>query len=220
MTEVHVEPRIVEQVDALSSLLFVDEVADLSMIYNETANVVTLRRTPSEDLIADAERAAQNLAPKRFEISEGDKETALAELRDYPFLAADVQFLAEVLTDLTGCDSVGVRMARINKAMCPRFHVDKMTLRLVMTYSGPGTEFIANEHIDRRYLGRGSKGIGDESSGLLLAFGCIQRADTFDLVALKGTRWPNNEKFGAVHRSPAGSVDTPRLVMTLDPLIN
>lgn len=220
MAEAHMDSRIHEQAHPTSSLLFVDEVTDLTAIYDEATNIVTLRRTPSSDLIAEAKRAAEELGSKRFEISADDQGAALAELEGYPHLAADVQLLAEILTDLTECDSVGIRISRLTKAMCPRFHVDRVMLRLVVTYNGPGTEFVANEHINRRYLGGMSREMRDELGGLFLVPDCVQRAQAFDLVALKGTLWPGNENRGAVHRSPAVSMDSVRLVMTLDSLVD
>jgi hypothetical protein len=102
--------------------------------------------------------------------------------------------------------------------MCPRFHVDRVTLRVVSTYQGRGTELVAHEHVDRRYLGHAARGAADEESGLLRVPGCVCVARPFDIVLLKGEAWPDNAGRGAVHRSPAASAEAPRLVMTLDPL--
>jgi hypothetical protein len=140
------------------------------------------------------------------------------ELAGFSHLAADVQFWAQVLVDLTGCDSIGVRLALMTRAMCPRFHVDKVALRLVMTYQGPGTELVSSDHVDRRHLGHVAGDSADEVGGLLLTPDCVRRACAFDVVLLKGEAWPDNQGLGAVHRSPAITGALPRLVMTLDPL--
>ncbi|MET0403973.1 MAG: DUF1826 domain-containing protein [Cystobacter sp.] len=68
-----------------------------------------------------------------------------------------------------------------------------------------------------------SRGLGHasrkaEDSELLLPGGSVRAASTGDLVLLKGEAWPDNQGRGAVHRSPTASTDTPRLVLTLDPL--
>ena len=215
MPEVNVKsPNAITR--GVSSLRFVDEISGLSAIYEESVNVVTLRLTPSSALLADAERAVDVLHAERFEVRPGAPSTAVSSLRSFPHLAADVLLWSEVLADLTGCEAVGVRLARLTEPMCPRFHVDRVVLRLVMTYHGPGTEFVGSEDVDRRHLGLPDV---DGSHGRLVrTTACIRRAQTFDLVALKGEGSPDNEYGGAVHRSPGDTGGAARLAMTLDPL--
>jgi hypothetical protein len=204
-----------------SSVRFVDDVADLTAIFDQRVNVVTLRRPPSPALVDEVRRAASEAGvAKRFAATaDAAAMGTIAEaLAGFPHLAADVQFWVEALAELTGCDDVGVRLARVDTAMCPRLHVDRVTLRAVCTYEGRGTEFVSNEHLDRRRLGHAAKGAADEDSGLLLVPGCVRAAAAFDIVLLKGEAWPENAGRGAVHRSPAASEASPRLVMTLDPL--
>jgi hypothetical protein len=97
-------------------------------------------------------------------------------------------------------------------------HVDRVALRLVCTYHGPGTEFVPSERFDRTLLGHalhnGHAGnhVACEHEGGVLA------AQAGDIVLLKGETWPDNAGRGAIHRSASASAQTPRLVMTLDPL--
>jgi hypothetical protein len=100
--------------------------------------------------------------------------------------------------------------------MCPRLHVDRVTLRAVATYVGAGTEYLSNEDVDRRWLGHAARGAPDHLSGLVRSGGVIQAAQPGDIVLLKGEAWPENVGGGAVHRSPAVTDATPRVVMTLD----
>ena len=219
--EPHLSSSGVESTDVASSLCFVDEVAKLSAIFTTTTNVVALKRTPSDALVSEAARATQTPGFSRsFEVApDAWAQTLTCELEDFPHLAADVQFWSEVLVDLTGCESVGVRFAVMTSAMCPRLHVDKVGLRLVMTYHGPGTEFVSNDDVDRQYLGYVAGDTGEQLDRLLRTPDCIRKASTFDVVLLKGESWPDNEGAGAVHRSPAMATgSSPRLVMTLDPL--
>jgi hypothetical protein len=201
-----------------SSLRFVDEVPDLTAIFDPTVNVVTLRRPPSPALVEDAVRAAGQVGFLRlFALPpESAAQIVPEELAGFPHLAADLRFWIEVLAELTDLERVGVRLARLETSMCPRFHVDRVTLRLVTTYEGQGTEFVSSEHVDRRRLGHAALGAADEVSGLLLAPGCVRSASAFDVVLLKGEEWPENGGHGAVHRSPAASGKEPRLVLTLD----
>ena len=145
--------------------------------------------------------------------------TGLADgLAEFPHLAEDIRFWSEVLVELTGCRRVGLRLAVMDAPMCPRLHVDRVTLRLVITYVGPGTEFVSSHQVERSQLGHRSGHRVDDESSVLLEPGCIQGAKTFDVVLLKGEAWPDNEGAGAVHRSPPMAGPGARLVMTLDPL--
>lgn len=57
----------------------------------------------------------------------------------------DIYLLSDMLTCLFDCDSVGLRIAPLTSAMCPRFHVDNIPVRLVSTYLGDGTEWLPIE---------------------------------------------------------------------------
>jgi hypothetical protein len=109
----------------------------------------------------------------------------------------DIIELIDMLTCLLDCQQVGMRLTVLDRAMCPKFHRDNLQVRLVTTYKGPGTEWLpepANSDDD------------------------IQRAQTAEVVLLKGDAWPNNQGRGALHRSPALPRGEKRLVVTLDPM--
>ncbi|GAL13441.1 hypothetical protein JCM19233_4443 [Vibrio astriarenae] len=61
----------------------------------------------------------------------------------------------------------GVRLATLDRAMCPRFHVDRVPCRLVTTYKGIATQWLLNKDVDRSKLGQCSNGLPDEESGLI-----------------------------------------------------
>lgn len=128
----------------------------------------------------------------------------------------DVRGLISLFADLTGCPRVGVRLARLARPMCPRLHADMVTLRLVTTYVGPGTEWAEHADVRRDRLGHRASGVPDEVSGVLRAGARLHRMDPFDVGLLKGEAWPGNQDRGAVHRSPPGT--SPRVVLTLDAL--
>lgn len=206
--------------DEVRSDRTVDSVAGLSAIFEEGVNIVALSRRLDAAIVEEARVA---LAQPSFRLltsitpSNGPG-ALLAQLPEFSHLAAELHFWTEVLADLTGCERVGVRLARLEAAMCPRFHVDKVTVRVVSTFAGNGTEYLAEEDVDRRWLGHAAQGASDEASGLLRRGARIRRAAVGDVVLLKGEAWPDNTGRGAVHRSPGASSTSPRLVMTLDPL--
>jgi hypothetical protein len=101
--------------------------------------------------------------------------------------------------------------------MCPRFHVDSVTCRLVCTYGGIGTEWLEDAYVDRSKLGRASAGLKDEQSGLILDPDAISAMPAYAVGLLKGRTWEGNEQHGAVHRSPQVHPALPRrLLLTLD----
>jgi hypothetical protein len=209
-----VEPR------ADSSVRSVDDVAGLSALFEDGVNVVALSRRLDPAILGEVQVA---LAQPSFRIlasvtpSDGPS-AIMAQMTALPRLAEEVHFWTEVLAELTGCELVGVRLARLEAAMCPRFHVDKVTVRVVSAFAGNGTEYLAKEDVDRRWLGHAARGVNDEASGLMRPGARVRRAAASDVVLLKGEAWPKNAGRGAVHRSPSASAVSPRLVMTLDPL--
>jgi len=126
---------------------------------------------------------------------------------------ADVHLLTDMMCCLFDCSSVGLRLATLDHAMCPRFHKDKISGRLICTYVGKGTEWlphntlsdIESSHQTQKY----GKGASEHE---------IMSAKQGDVILLKGDAWPKNEGRGAVHRSPQDSLEQRRLLLTLDPM--
>lgn len=132
---------------------------------------------------------------------------------------ADVEHLIEILATLLDPPALGVRLEVLDRAMCPRFHVDRVGVRLLCTYRGPGTELLDEASADRRWLGAAGHGLDDELSGLVRDPGVIQRIPRQAVLLMKGAGWPGNEHLGAIHRSPQVNVcDGPRIVIAIDAL--
>ncbi len=112
-------------------------------------------------------------------------------------LVDDLSFLSEIMQELLGCDEIGMRFACLKHAMCPGWHFDRLGIRLVCTYQGPGTQWLDDQGIDRYDLG----------------------SNPGEIVLLKGSLWQGNETFGVIHRSPELEPNaTLRALATLDPL--
>ncbi|WP_036537457.1 DUF1826 domain-containing protein [Oceanobacter kriegii] len=131
-----------------------------------------------------------------------------------PELYRDIQALVDMYTCLFELDAVGLRLTALDRAMCPRFHVDKVPCRLVTTYTGPASEFLDNRDVDRSKLGPGPS--QDFAGGLYPSTDVIFQTNSGDVCLLKGERWIDNEGKGIVHRSPQVPEGEKRLVMTLD----
>jgi hypothetical protein len=128
----------------------------------------------------------------------------------------DVALLVDMFACLFDTQEVGLRLTPLKKAMCPRFHVDKIPCRLVTTYGGLGTEWLLEENVNRSCLGKGANGLPDHNSGILQGDKTIQQLSSQQVALLKGSNWLGNENYGLVHRSPCLSDEQTRLLLTLD----
>ena len=116
--------------------------------------------------------------------------------------------LREVVCELIACEAAGLRLARLDHAMCPGWHVDRVGIRLVCTYQGPGTEWLDDQDTDRR-----APDSDDTNESAFV------QATPGEIVLLKGALWQGNDAFGAIHRSPhCQHLDALRTLITLDPL--
>jgi hypothetical protein len=204
-----------------------DDLADLARIYQPEVNLCIVRRRITPGLHGFVLRLLAS--PHSFETElrcEGGKppvERLLpAELQALPGAEAwlnDVEFLAALFRDLFDVESLGLRLRVLDRPMCPRFHVDKVPVRMVCTYGGPGTQWLPEPALNRERLGHGACGQPDEESGLILDLAAIGSMPAHAIGLFKGERWEGNDGRGAVHRSPRLSPEEPRrLLLTLDPL--
>ena len=140
----------------------------------------------------------------------------LVDLAPYSHLKADIRLLAEMFSCLFGLTTIGLRLTPLSDSMCPKFHVDRVPCRLITTYLGDCTQWLANDKVDRRKLGLGSVGLSDADSGLYSSPDAIQTLAPGDVALLKGESWEGNEGAGLVHRSPTVVTGQQRLLLTLD----
>lgn len=203
--------RIPEMISDFPTWRRVPQLADLVEIFDAGVQVCAWRREidPAIEAYLSGLNQLENL--QILETLSTTKQPKLDRLQEAPGRAAlleDLSWLGEIVCELLGCPEVGLRLARVGHAMCPGWHVDRTSIRLVCTYQGPGTEWLDNQSVDRCDLHNNQTGDGS----------AVQAA-TGEIVLLKGALWQNNGELGAVHRSPepvpgAGL----RTLVTLDPL--
>ena len=131
-------------------------------------------------------------------------------------LSENIAELVDMFCCLFELKRTGLRLGALDRAMCPKFHVDRVPCRLVTTYQGIATEWLPHQVVDRTKLGLGSNGLADNESGLYQQQDDIQRLGSGDVALLKGKHWEGNENAGLVHRSPALPERNHRLLLTLD----
>lgn len=161
--------------------------------------LVSLNEPLAESLVIelsgeDAEPNLQGLASSR------------SDLEGYEGFIADVSWLVSAFACLLGAKRIGVRLRLLDKAMCPRFHVDHVPVRLITTYAGIGSQWLREGVMDRRHLSQAS---AEPEEG-------IKQIHCGEVALLKGEKWHGNEGFGLIHRSPQLSANERRLILTLD----
>lgn len=128
------------------------------------------------------------------------------DLEGYDGFIADVSWLVSAFACLLGAKRIGVRLRLLGKAMCPRFHVDHVPVRLITTYAGIGSQWLREGVMDRRTLSQADAEPTER----------IEQIHCGEVALLKGTKWHGNEGHGLIHRSPALKADERRLILTLD----
>lgn len=121
---------------------------------------------------------------------------------------ADVDELIEMYQCLFEPEAIGLRIHVLADTMCPRFHVDRVPVRLLCTYRGPGTEWLPEPLVTRP---AGTGPLPEQT----VPSDQIQTIPTAAVALLKGEAWEGNEGRGLVHRSPQPD-GTPRLIVGLD----
>ena len=163
-------------------------------------------------LLAQGEPLGQSIV---LELASPESEPNLSGLvdgySDLPGQAAflqDVSWLISAFACLFDAKRIGLRLRILDKAMCPRFHVDHVPVRLITSYAGVGSEWLEEGVMARRRLGDP----GAEPSDPAL----IQRAEAGHVLLAKGEKWIGNEGGGLIHRSPQPPAGERRLLLTLD----
>lgn len=200
-----------ESIPATPTWRRVPELADLVEIFDPGVQVCTWQREIDPAIGTYLSQLPQTRELQVIETlspAAQPKLDGLPDRRGRPSLMEDQSLLREVVCELLGCAAIGLRLARIGRAMCPGWHVDRVGIRLVCTYQGPGTQWLDDQDVDR----------GDLRSGRIGEGAFIQAAPG-EIVLLKGALWQGNDAFGAIHRSPGlGSSASRRTLITLDPL--
>lgn len=206
-----------------ASVLRCAEISDLALLYEPEVLLVTAAMNPGREAFGHASALAE--AGERTSTAEvvccdgeaqGGTPGALA-LKGADGAQAWADYVGDVagaFALLVGARLVGVRQVVADGPHCPRFHVDRVAVRGVLTVLGPGTEWLPNGDLDRGRLGHAG-GDDDATSGLVRRWECLERAEPGSLAVFKGTAWPDIGDRAVVHRSPPAS-GTRRVVLTLD----
>lgn len=212
---------------AARETLRIDALADLARVYEPEVTTVVWRRAlpPSLGAWLDGLRRGTALQVVTRYRPGVDDPAALAPWLDAHHPAAllqqwrdDLDLLAHVFADLFETSTLGLRLSTVT-THCQRFHVDRITARLVTTYAGPGTEWVDDADARRSLLGHAYQGAGDANDAIVPDPTRIHRLRPGEVGVLKGDAWPGREGRGCVHRSPPHRPgEAPRILLTLEAL--
>lgn len=194
--------------EAMAGVLCVNDPADMARIRREGIAALIWQRHPLPAFqhwidsldTAQLPRARVILRPDAAHafVQEACDSTGTPPGLQRERLIGDIAALADIFAGLTGAPWLRLRLDVVTDNACRRFHIDRVTARLVCTYRGTGTQY-------------GFRG-GDEPAD-------IHTVPTGAPFFMRGTLWPPRPDPGLLHRSPPieGTGET-RLMLALDPI--
>ena len=198
--------------------IFSNQVNDLGKIFDENIELVSVDRPRSGELesLADKlflKRTVLELDWQQETRDEALPQKKLATLKQEEFtpLASEITHVTKLLLQLFNWEVVRVRVTTISGPMCPKFHTDYVPCRMLITVSGPSTEWIASQDVQEEILA------DQKSAALPIKEGKkIRQLASGSLSLLKGGNWQDGFR-GVVHRSPHTKAQ--RLLLTFDPIL-
>lgn len=173
--------------------------AILTKIHQEDINVVVYERA-----ISTLHTEIQQLLQEDYRLQcSGAPATLLQSLnqslttKGFPLIAKDIYEQLRLFEKTAGAKSFRLLLATVNTNMCRRFHTDINDIRLLCTYTGPGTLWLSEDNINRSALDS-----FEDNASIVLDEKQIHQAKTGALVLLKGAVYPKDGTRAAVHRSP------------------
>lgn len=191
-----------------------DTLTSLDAIHHKEVNIAIYKRDVSAFSSEIIGLLEQNVEFR----SSGSIETILKEMinipgqHQYNGIIQDIKKLLRHFQKLTDANSFRLLLSTVNSNMCRRFHTDINDLRLLCTYSGPGTLWLTEDNVNRKALDT----CGDNEC-IVLDENKVQQAPTGAIVILKGAIYPKEGTAAVVHRSPTiEETGQKRLLLRID----
>lgn len=186
----------------------------LTEIYEPACNLAVWQRALGDDIgryLRQCEQNGRSFSVKTLfscqaempENVRGTLNSTLPQGQGREALIEDILQLMEMYACLFEPQSIGLRLATLQHAMCPGFHVDHLPARLVTCYQGAGTQWLPEPAAGLPRLP------AQEPEH-------VEQLNAGDVALLKGEGWYDNEGFGIVHRSPPVPAGQTRLFLSLD----
>ena len=195
----------------------------LTDILRPDVNVVSVPRRLEPSLEAKLTKLAQCSSfshSATLEATSPDVGPLLASIAEGPvrdFLAEEIRFLAGQLGAVLAQQHLGARLYVTRSDGCRKIHADNVTIRLLCTYAGPGTEWLSEDDLVRSSLRPSQRDAESHNRAVIRKGGALRRCAPGEVLLLKGHTFPGNAGRGAAHRSPPlGSSGVARLVLKID----
>lgn len=196
------------------------DISALPRIFEDAINIAVMQRSITAELAMSANAQCHIDRPWQYawlgspsSAFKNDLRNRLPEPHAGEALVEDIATVAEAIAYLFDTDTLGIRLRLLTTAMCPRFHCDNLSVRLVTTYAGPASEWLPEHAINRAGLGAPTP----DRPEIFTDPTAIQRLTAGDIALLKGSSWEGSEERGLVHRSPSLTEGQKRLLLTIDP---
>lgn len=216
-----------------SSCSYVDDCSGLARIREEGVQVVVVpRKLPASLWVAEEDLASIGTLESHASVPIGRAGAGLAGRRTTqpgplfpeldglpwaPALRRDVCELARHFASLAGLSSVHVGLEILDQDTCRKWHVDRVGMRLLVTYAGQGTEWALASGVDRKWLGQTDLDLDAANDRIVFDRTAIRRAGVGDVLFCKGDVFAGEPGQGLVHRSPPVRADSRwRLLLRID----
>ncbi len=195
---------------------FIDRANELKGIQREDVNALIWRRPQDAPIGGQAEALASNATGMVLDTCcrpDQVRESLLDAISLRPLqidrVVDDLEQLTHNFAVVARSVSVQVQLEVLVEQPCPLFHVDNNVLRMICSYTGPGTEYADERSVRRERLRCG------DNPGVLGGQVPIT-LDRGDVILMKGERCPGAHGRSAVHRSPPMMDGQRRLLLRLD----
>lgn len=119
-------------------------------------------------------------------------------LRDW--LITDLLGLLTRFSALAGSSRLRVSFGAIRSDQCTKFHVDYVRLRMITTYTGPGTEWLPDTAACRSALEQPIECPREANRRIVSREDTVRHARPGEVLLMQGAHDPT--QLGVVHRSP------------------
>jgi Protein of unknown function (DUF1826) len=126
--------------------------------------------------------------------------------------AAELHHLIRLFVGAAKPPDVRIKLEIERDDRCRYFHTDRVGLRLLCTYLGPGTEWVPDEFANRSALGSG------DNAAIVPDPTRVKRLAPFWVGLFKGDLHPDCPGLGCIHRSPSigHERNAARILLTID----
>ncbi|HCZ37812.1 MAG TPA: hypothetical protein DHV26_17970 [Cytophagales bacterium] len=197
----------------------INHLVDFPLILHKRTNLVYMKRELDSDILRYADLLFQHnfsgincviAQPALVSVVNDELDKIGLHTVGKIKLREDIINLSQQFFQVTKAINLRLILKVVANDGCAKFHTDAYALRLLCTYAGRATEWIADEYVNRNKLITGT------NEDIIKDFSKVQAMQPFEVAILKGETQQTGTK-GIVHRSPAiQQLGEKRLLLRLD----